>query len=159
MQDAPFLVFRLLLIFKYGVVSYSNTFYTCKNTLVYSLLLYRLVVVQVERLQRRKSLVTGTTSLGVGLQPGATVDVNGSSLYVRCQNVIDPSQPSAGNGVEEPGVDYGIRSRFSDVDHDDWKNGDARALQFVSAAVSKSSNLKVGYGTTVHFADGTVKGN
>ena len=31
MQDAPFLVLRMLLIFKYGVLSYTNMFFTCKN--------------------------------------------------------------------------------------------------------------------------------
>ena len=49
MQDLPYLVLRLLLIFKYGVLSYTNMFFTCKNTLVITLLLYRLVVVQMER--------------------------------------------------------------------------------------------------------------
>ena len=49
MQDAPYLVLRLLLIFRYDVISYSNMFFTCKNTLVILLLLYRLVVVQVEK--------------------------------------------------------------------------------------------------------------
>ena len=47
MQDGPFLVLRLLLIFKYSVFSYTNMFFTCKNTLVCMLLMYRLVVVQV----------------------------------------------------------------------------------------------------------------
>lgn len=32
LQDAPFLVLRMLLIFKYGVLSYTNMFFTCKNT-------------------------------------------------------------------------------------------------------------------------------
>ena len=49
MQDLPFLVLRLLLIFKYNVLSYTNMFFTCKNTLVILLLLYRLTIVQVER--------------------------------------------------------------------------------------------------------------
>ena len=35
--------------FRYGVLSYTNLFFTCKNTLVITLLLYRLVMVQVER--------------------------------------------------------------------------------------------------------------
>lgn len=34
MQDGPFLVLRMLLIFKYNVISYTNMFFTCKNTLV-----------------------------------------------------------------------------------------------------------------------------
>ncbi|ELU06154.1 hypothetical protein CAPTEDRAFT_23383, partial [Capitella teleta] len=54
MQDAPFLVLRLLLIFYYGVLSYTNMFFTCKNTLVILLLLYRLVVIQIERYRPSK---------------------------------------------------------------------------------------------------------
>ena len=53
LQDAPFLVLRLLLIFKYNVVSYTNMFFTCKNMLVIMLLLYRLFVVQWERRSQR----------------------------------------------------------------------------------------------------------
>lgn len=49
LQDAPFLVLRLLLIFKYKVLSYTNMFFTSKNTLVIVLLLYRLIVVYIER--------------------------------------------------------------------------------------------------------------
>lgn len=49
MQDLPYLVLRLLLIFKYGVLSYTNMFFTCKNTIVIMLLIYRLIVVQFER--------------------------------------------------------------------------------------------------------------
>ena len=49
LQDLPFLVLRLLLIFKFHVLSYTNMFFTSKNTLVILLLLYRLIVVQIER--------------------------------------------------------------------------------------------------------------
>ncbi|CAG5119291.1 unnamed protein product [Candidula unifasciata] len=48
-DDLPFLVLRMLLIFKYYVLSYTNMFFTCKNTIVIVLLIYRLVVVQLER--------------------------------------------------------------------------------------------------------------
>src|SRR5664279_875822 len=53
MQDAPFLVLRMLLIFKYGVLSYTNMFFTCKNTLVCMLLTYRLSVIQLEKCNQR----------------------------------------------------------------------------------------------------------
>lgn len=49
LQDLPFLCLRLLLIFKYHVLSYTNMFFTSKNTLVIILLLYRLIVVYIER--------------------------------------------------------------------------------------------------------------
>ncbi len=37
LQDAPFFVFRLLLITYYKLISYMNIFFTCKNTLVIAL--------------------------------------------------------------------------------------------------------------------------
>ncbi|ESO88818.1 hypothetical protein LOTGIDRAFT_125533, partial [Lottia gigantea] len=46
LQDLPFLVVRLLLIFRYKVVSYTNFFFTSKNTLVIILLMYRLIVIE-----------------------------------------------------------------------------------------------------------------
>lgn len=49
LQDLPFLVLRLLLIFHYHVLSYTNMFFTSKNTLVIALLIYRLVVLFLER--------------------------------------------------------------------------------------------------------------
>ncbi|XP_069114044.1 transmembrane protein 26-like [Argopecten irradians] len=49
LQDLPFLILRLLLIFKYKVLSYTNMFFTSKNSLVIVLLLYRLIVVYIER--------------------------------------------------------------------------------------------------------------
>ncbi|CAO1397833.1 unnamed protein product [Diamesa hyperborea] len=48
LQDAPFLTFRLLIIIHYQIISYMNVFFTCKNTLVILLQLYRLYVVQSE---------------------------------------------------------------------------------------------------------------
>ncbi len=39
----------MLLIFKYNVLSYTNMFFTSKNTLVIVLLIYRLAVLFVER--------------------------------------------------------------------------------------------------------------
>ncbi|XP_041378152.1 transmembrane protein 26-like [Gigantopelta aegis] len=48
LQDLPFLVVRLLLIFRHKIVSYTNMFFTSKNSLVILLLVYRLCVVQLE---------------------------------------------------------------------------------------------------------------
>ena len=53
-QDGPFLAFRLILIIHYKIVSYMNIFFTCKNTLVILLQLYRLYVVQSENRTRRR---------------------------------------------------------------------------------------------------------
>ena len=40
---------RLVLIFRYKVVSYMNIFFTCKNSLVTTLQLYRLFVLCCEK--------------------------------------------------------------------------------------------------------------
>nr|XP_012232070.1 PREDICTED: uncharacterized protein LOC105677795 [Linepithema humile] len=53
LQDGPFLTFRLILIIHYQIVSYMNIFFTCKNTLVILLQLYRLYVVQSENKDKR----------------------------------------------------------------------------------------------------------
>lgn len=55
MQDGPFLAFRLILIIHYKIVSYMNIFFTCKNTLVILLQLYRLYVVQSAKKHNRKN--------------------------------------------------------------------------------------------------------
>ncbi|CAL4064158.1 unnamed protein product [Meganyctiphanes norvegica] len=44
MQDGPFFLLRMTLIFGYQVVSYTNIFFTCKNTLMVSLQIYRLFI-------------------------------------------------------------------------------------------------------------------
>lgn len=64
MQDGPFLAFRLILIIHYGIVSYMNIFFTCKNTLVILLQLYRLYVVQTEsKHKKRKRPETASISI------------------------------------------------------------------------------------------------
>ncbi|KAG4076381.1 hypothetical protein HA402_005824 [Bradysia odoriphaga] len=54
LQDAPFLAFRLLIIIHYRIISYMNVFFTCKNTLVILLQLYRLYVVHTENRKANK---------------------------------------------------------------------------------------------------------
>ncbi|XP_055852850.1 transmembrane protein 26 [Episyrphus balteatus] len=55
LQDAPFLTFRLLIIFQYKIINYMNVFFTCKNSLVIVLQLYRLYVVNSEFWKARKA--------------------------------------------------------------------------------------------------------
>ncbi|XP_030371162.1 transmembrane protein 26 [Scaptodrosophila lebanonensis] len=54
LQDAPFLTFRLLIIFQYKIINYMNVFFTCKNSLVIILQLYRLYVVNAEFWKSRR---------------------------------------------------------------------------------------------------------
>lgn len=56
LQDLPFLVLRMLLIFKYNVLSYTNMFFTSKNTLVITLLVYRFVVLFLKRNEPEKEI-------------------------------------------------------------------------------------------------------
>ena len=63
LQDLPFLVLRMLLIFRYNVLSYTNMFFTCKNTLVIILLTYRLVVVFFERRKEKEDFASDNSSV------------------------------------------------------------------------------------------------
>ncbi|CAG5026058.1 unnamed protein product, partial [Parnassius apollo] len=51
LQDAPFLAFRLLIIGHYKIINYMNIFFTCKNTLVILLQIYRLYVLHLESVE------------------------------------------------------------------------------------------------------------
>ncbi|XP_046976025.1 transmembrane protein 26 [Vanessa cardui] len=55
LQDAPFLAFRLLIIAHYKIINYMNIFFTCKNTLVILLQIYRLYVLHLERVDEVNS--------------------------------------------------------------------------------------------------------
>ena len=55
LQDGPFLVLRMLLIFRYNVLSYTNIFFTSKNTLVILLQVYRLTVLYCERQNKKRN--------------------------------------------------------------------------------------------------------
>uniref|UniRef100_A0A0K2V3B7 Transmembrane protein 26like [Nasonia vitripennis] n=1 Tax=Lepeophtheirus salmonis TaxID=72036 RepID=A0A0K2V3B7_LEPSM len=56
LQDGPFICLRMTLIFRFGVISHMNIFFTCKNTLVILLQMYRLLILCLElRPQYRKS--------------------------------------------------------------------------------------------------------
>ncbi|CAH2083350.1 unnamed protein product [Euphydryas editha] len=55
LQDAPFLAFRLLIIAHYKIINYMNIFFTCKNTLVILLQIYRLYVLYLERVDEINS--------------------------------------------------------------------------------------------------------
>ncbi|XP_076298829.1 transmembrane protein 26 [Lasioglossum baleicum] len=68
LQDGPFLAFRLILIIHYRIVSYMNIFFTCKNTLVILLQLYRLYVVQTESKskQKKKPVVSNISIISRG---------------------------------------------------------------------------------------------
>ncbi len=50
-----FYLIRLTLILHYKVVSYSNLLFTCKNTLVITLQLYRLMILLCARIRIKKS--------------------------------------------------------------------------------------------------------
>lgn len=68
MQDCPFLVVRLLLIFKYHVISYTNMFFTSKNSLVIILLMYRVLVIQTEARRKRAELKISGSPIGLNVQ-------------------------------------------------------------------------------------------
>lgn len=57
LQDGPFLSLRMHIITNYHVTSYSMLFFTCKNILICTLLIYRLVVIVHETVRRRRELL------------------------------------------------------------------------------------------------------
>ena len=114
MQDAPYLVLRLLLIFRYDVISYSNMFFTCKNTLVMLLLLYRLVVVQVEKQTPAGGDVTSRhdSSAVVIALPGDDVscDVGAMAKHIV---MLDPKNAASHEAVSLGGDDVRRLSAFA----------------------------------------------
>ncbi|XP_041377422.1 uncharacterized protein LOC121389839 [Gigantopelta aegis] len=58
LQDGPFLVLRMMLIFRFRVLSYTNLFFTLKNSLVITLQFYRLLILFCQK-QDRDPLVMG----------------------------------------------------------------------------------------------------
>ncbi|XP_060585684.1 transmembrane protein 26-like [Ruditapes philippinarum] len=69
LQDLPFLVLRMLLIFKYNVLSYTNMFFTSKNTLVIALLIYRLIVLFINRNEPDKDVTIESNNGDISLIP------------------------------------------------------------------------------------------
>lgn len=57
LQDGPFLSLRMHIITNYHVTSYSMLFFTCKNILICTLLIYRLIVIVHETVRRRRELL------------------------------------------------------------------------------------------------------
>jgi hypothetical protein len=123
MQDAPFLVLRMLLIFKYGVLSYTNMFFTCKNTLVCMLLTYRLSVIQLERCneryhlfgaarRRESSSLNSWTGMTLIHGPHAA-GPNAVDQYYHYTTRVNLREPVY--DPDEPPVKYVIHSRYVDL--------------------------------------------
>eukprot|EP00093_Oithona_nana_P001307 01307.XXX_946_1710_1 [CDS] Oithona nana genome sequencing. len=52
LQDGPFFCLRMTLIFRFEVISHMNIFFTCKNTLLILIQMYRFLVLCLERRPR-----------------------------------------------------------------------------------------------------------
>ncbi|KAJ8952478.1 hypothetical protein NQ318_003273 [Aromia moschata] len=75
LQDAPFLAFRLLLITHFQIISYMNVFFTCKNTLVILLQIYRLYVVYSEHNKKQSKEDFELTNISI-ISKGDMYDSN-----------------------------------------------------------------------------------
>lgn len=64
MQDGPFVIIRLIAIFKYKVFTYTNCFFACKNALVLALQLYRLISLYCEKKENKKKKGESKAKLG-----------------------------------------------------------------------------------------------
>lgn len=93
LQDGPFLVLRIVLIGRYSVASYSNIFFTCKNTLVILLQMFRIGVILFEHrssdsladeeVSRHKSKISASV-FGDNLSDGNQRQASGSNSVGAC---------------------------------------------------------------------------
>lgn len=149
MQDFPYLILRLLLIFKYSCLSYTNIFFTCKNSLVCLLLIYRLVVIQIERLRPpsvryrlpdldpvpRVSVSASRTRLLSKVQATRSI----SDEYFKYRTTVDPvvCHDDDDDARDEKKVSYVIRRHFS-LSKDDVIGDVSAETTFNDNAVSQS---------------------
>jgi hypothetical protein len=148
MQDAPFLVLRLLLIFYYGVLSYTNMFFTCKNTLVILLLLYRLVVIQIER-HRPASKATMPSDEYMRLSESGSrssrlmVHSNSTDQYYNYKTKVKLREPK--EDPNEPPVQYVIRRHFSFTEEkkeeEEEEEGGGERDAFIKGRVTETLDL------------------
>ncbi|KAK3863831.1 hypothetical protein Pcinc_030434 [Petrolisthes cinctipes] len=99
MQDGPFFLLRMTLIFGYKVVSYLNIFFTCKNTLVVSLQLYRLFVLcsrkRVLNRKRKELLLQQSSPTNEGSE-----DLQDTTNERTDVNHLDENSPSTSPSIQ-----------------------------------------------------------
>ncbi|GFS06402.1 transmembrane protein [Elysia marginata] len=139
LQDLPFLVLRLLLIFKYNVVSYTNMFFTCKNTIVIILLIYRLIVVHMERRRLAKQEKEETASAA-----RISMLIQGRSYHA--------STPA----LFEPGVRRGIGTGYINGGHVLKVTGYGSGQQFLGGVGGGSQTTSEGGRGFVIGEGGTI---
>ncbi|PVD36910.1 hypothetical protein C0Q70_03903 [Pomacea canaliculata] len=100
LQDLPFLVLRMLLIFKYKVLSYTNMFFTSKNTIVIILLIYRLIVVQIEKRKEMNENLDSNLLKERGRRLAESVSLTPSSCSGKSRLIKSESDFS--NGIYDP---------------------------------------------------------
>ncbi|XP_017472200.1 PREDICTED: transmembrane protein 26 [Rhagoletis zephyria] len=82
LQDAPFLTLRMLIIFQYKILNYMSVFFTCKNTLVIVLQLYRLYVVNAEFWKNRREQKSGGDKSQHYKSRRRAQDADANSIYM-----------------------------------------------------------------------------
>ena len=57
MQDGPFFIIRLISIFYYNILTYTNYFFAAKNALILALQMYRIVSIYLDyKVEKQKEL-------------------------------------------------------------------------------------------------------
>ena len=84
LQDTPFLILRLYFIIKHKIISYTNTFFTAKNSLVILLLVYRLVVIQMESRKKSKnsSMISSPIQMSTGFEHNQFYSLNSTPQII-----------------------------------------------------------------------------
>ena len=120
MQDGPFLMIRVILIARYQVLSYLNIFFTCKNLLVISLQVYRLIVVQIELRQKEQEEEEEQMTVAAGM-------LAAKFGYRYPVAFVDPYAAAMGPGGTLPFAYGGGTPRRREVNNDnDSLNGSFR---------------------------------
>ncbi|XP_059489086.1 transmembrane protein 26 [Neocloeon triangulifer] len=111
LQDAPFVIFRGLLIGYYRIISYMNIFFTCKNTLVIALQLYRLYVVFAEKrnkLKKQQKLAKGKKNNKRDPSPDISFVLANAAKYGLDFETAAPK--SKKKGQKQRNANYGLAS-------------------------------------------------
>jgi len=157
LQDLPFLVLRLVLIFNFNVASYTNMFFTAKNSVVIALMVYRLVVLFMERQKhiKREVSVNSFDMMSISKKSIPTGPV---------PNVFRQTSIKRNRLLDQYGCKYEHRD-FDNVDnialYNDFSTGYHEHLQTVESKCAEASSVKTRsfkakgerhkYGRAFHF--------
>ncbi|CAB4059078.1 unnamed protein product [Lepeophtheirus salmonis] len=141
LQDAPFFVFRLLLITYYRLISYMNIFFTCKNTLVIVLQFYRLLIVQLDKKEQLRKQTQKTNKLAKGKSLSSNNSRSSGNKSTSRQEYQSLPRRSSSSRIQRK------RDRSSDM----------AMMKFIGSCVKSNKRTKAKQGLDERFCQELVK--